>query len=72
MKGKKKKRKSSLLEGYKGKGKQVEGQGKESRPNTGCSIYGGPFYARECLKKEKLNTILVMMVKGKKQSHTST
>ena len=30
-----------------------------NKPNAGCFICGGPYYARECPKKEKLNAILV-------------
>jgi len=29
-----------------------------NKPNAGCFICGGPYYTRECLKKEKLNAIL--------------
>lgn len=42
-----------------GKGKQIEGQGKESKPGGGCFICGRLHYTRECLKKEIFNVILV-------------
>ena len=45
----------------KGKGKQAEVQQSRdsNKPNAGCFICGGPHYARECPKKERLNAILV-------------
>jgi hypothetical protein len=43
----------------KGKTKQTEASTKEAKPNAGCFICGGPHYARECPKREKLNAILV-------------
>ena len=43
----------------KGKGKQSDSTAKDSKPNAGCFICGGPHYARECSKREKLNAILV-------------
>jgi len=45
----------------KGKGKQAEAQQSRdfNKPNAGCFICGGPHYARECPKKERLNAILV-------------
>lgn len=55
-----------------GKGKQIEGQGKESKPGGGCFICGRLHYTREYLKKEIFNVIWLMTVNGKKQSHTST
>jgi len=45
----------------KGKGKQADMQQSRdsNKPNASCFICGGPHYARECLKKERLNAILV-------------
>nr|TKR74271.1 hypothetical protein D5086_0000296720 [Populus alba] len=45
----------------KGKGKQADVQQSRdsNKPNAGCFICGGPHYARECPKKERLNAILV-------------
>ncbi|XP_061956833.1 uncharacterized protein LOC133678522 [Populus nigra] len=45
----------------KGKGKQADVQQSRdsNKPNSGCFICGGPHYARECPKKERLNAILV-------------
>ena len=38
---------------------RVSGQGKNAKLNFACFIHNGPHFMRECLKKEKLNVILV-------------
>jgi len=43
----------------KGKTKQTKASTKEVKPTARCFICGGPHYARECPKREKLNAILV-------------
>lgn len=43
----------------KGKVKSSGGQGKNAKLNFACFIHNGPHFARECLKREKLNVILV-------------
>ena len=43
----------------KSKAKQTDVSRKETKLNAECFIYGGPHYARECPKREKLNAILV-------------
>jgi hypothetical protein len=62
----KRKKKKFGVGGYKpvidkGKGKQTDVQQSRdsNKPNASCFICGGPHYARECPKKERLNAILV-------------
>ena len=43
----------------KGKAKQIEASMKKAKPNVGCFICGGPHYAKEYPKREKLNAILI-------------
>jgi hypothetical protein len=43
----------------KGKVKSSGGQGKNAKLHFACFIHNGPHFARKCLKREKLNVILV-------------